>query len=709
MTYKPLQSIPKSALATDVQAALEAAASGGLAPAAQVNFVSASGTTQTLPDPTLKPINRIIVTANLALTFPTPGLGRQFDLFLQRDTVGGWKVTFPSVRWAGELEQPQSTGANEIDWYRASCPDGTTWIVHKMESAFSVPLGQPTTSLMLDQIGVTAAGAYSLRKVRATYTGAAIRVQRASDATEQDIGFTSAGDLNTAALATFCSGTTGYVKTWYDQSGSGNNMATPLQANMMRIYNAGATETQNGKPVLVAADATRGIYLTAALTTNYAGNTLSGAVIGTLKSATTSFSPRYLSAWGASSTDNGDSQGAHLIGRNGGATPSQQWAINRAGAARTAVAGQFDVLQQVDAVVNEPGSSYSIAADGNQSNAFLTISTFAINRWGVGYTGSGYQSVAGEQIAEFIIWHAALSDAQRTILRNNQKTYYGTGTTPQSPSQPSAYTGTLIVRDNWETGAYSASNYGTLNNSAMTNNGGAWMSDMVRVNSGALELGVKLDATAIPGITARGGGTLTTRKRGGYVGWWSAPGATRRGGVWRWSMQVPGASLGWGFVPLLWPQDDVWPDHGEIDGPPELFSGNANKSGGECFIHWSTNSGTGGFNGHIQKRVPGSGSFGVDWTQRHTCAVAWNPGSDTAGTGAYIKFFIDDVLAGQILATDAADSSGLRGVDYIPHGTSAVPMQLRFQTEGYGTAESSTAAGPLWWRIFWAECWSLPS
>jgi len=69
----------------------------------------------------------------------------------------------------------------------------------------------------------SAAAAYSVRKLRTAYTGSAIRVRRSSDNTEQNIGFTALGNLDDSALTTFCSGTNGFVTTWYDQSGNANN------------------------------------------------------------------------------------------------------------------------------------------------------------------------------------------------------------------------------------------------------------------------------------------------------------------------------------------------------------------------------------------------------------------------------------------------------------------------------------------------------
>ena len=73
---------------------------------------------------------------------------------------------------------------------------------------------------VLDQITASSAAAFGLRKLRFDYTGSAIRVRRSSDNTEQDIGFTSTGDLNTAALLTFVGGSNGFITNWYDQSGA---------------------------------------------------------------------------------------------------------------------------------------------------------------------------------------------------------------------------------------------------------------------------------------------------------------------------------------------------------------------------------------------------------------------------------------------------------------------------------------------------------
>jgi hypothetical protein len=92
-----------------------------------------------------------------------------------------------------------------------------------------------------------AAAAYSLRKLRNAYTGSAIRVRRASDNTEQNIGFVN-NELDTSSLTSFCSGTNGFVTTWYDQSGNGYDATQTTAANQPQIVNAGTIILDNGKP-----------------------------------------------------------------------------------------------------------------------------------------------------------------------------------------------------------------------------------------------------------------------------------------------------------------------------------------------------------------------------------------------------------------------------------------------------------------------------
>jgi hypothetical protein len=117
-----------------------------------------------------------------------------------------------------------------------------------MITGYSNTISVTTLALLLDTYS-GAAAAYSLRKLRTAYTGSAIRVRRASDNAEQDIGF-NGENLNTSALTSFCSGTNGFVKTWYDQSGNSRDATQATAANQPQIVSSGSVILQNSKATL---------------------------------------------------------------------------------------------------------------------------------------------------------------------------------------------------------------------------------------------------------------------------------------------------------------------------------------------------------------------------------------------------------------------------------------------------------------------------
>jgi hypothetical protein len=88
------------------------------------------------------------------------------------------------------------------------------------QSAISVALYVP---LLLDYVSTSAAGAYSMRKLRDAYAGACLRLRRSSDNAEQDIGFTGTA-IDTTAAAAFIGGDTAYVAKWYDQTTNGRDL-----------------------------------------------------------------------------------------------------------------------------------------------------------------------------------------------------------------------------------------------------------------------------------------------------------------------------------------------------------------------------------------------------------------------------------------------------------------------------------------------------
>lgn len=94
-----------------------------------------------------------------------------------------------------------------------------------------------------------ATAAYSLRLLSSSYSGNAVKVRRASDNVEADIGFSS-GSLDTSALATHCGSSEGFVSVWYDQSGNANNAAQTTASNQPRIFDGSTHIVENSKPAI---------------------------------------------------------------------------------------------------------------------------------------------------------------------------------------------------------------------------------------------------------------------------------------------------------------------------------------------------------------------------------------------------------------------------------------------------------------------------
>lgn len=114
--------------------------------------------------------------------------------------------------------------------------------------ASSIQIGGGSFTGILDDIP-SASFAISVRRLNGAYTGAAMRIVRASDSGETDINFDGSGDLDVASIASYCSGTTCYVGIWYDQSGNGRNAYGKdygVDENSLPIiYESGAVTTLN--------------------------------------------------------------------------------------------------------------------------------------------------------------------------------------------------------------------------------------------------------------------------------------------------------------------------------------------------------------------------------------------------------------------------------------------------------------------------------
>ena len=93
------------------------------------------------------------------------------------------------------------------------------------------------------------ARAWSLKKVVPDYEGYCVVVRRSSDDALQNIGFDENGNVDEAAILSFCNGSTGYVHTWFDQC-ENENLIQETKGDQPKIANATAIIKSNGNPAI---------------------------------------------------------------------------------------------------------------------------------------------------------------------------------------------------------------------------------------------------------------------------------------------------------------------------------------------------------------------------------------------------------------------------------------------------------------------------
>jgi len=98
---------------------------------------------------------------------------------------------------------------------------------------------QPLTDRLGDRLLAEyggAAAAYSLRALNGNGDNV-VRVRRASDNDEQDF---TAAQVSDGTLESFCGVGDGFVATWYDQSGNGNDATQSVAGNQPKIVDGGS-------------------------------------------------------------------------------------------------------------------------------------------------------------------------------------------------------------------------------------------------------------------------------------------------------------------------------------------------------------------------------------------------------------------------------------------------------------------------------------
>ncbi len=286
---------------------------------------------------------------------------------------------------------------------------------------------------VLDGLSSSAQAAYSVRKLRAAYTGSALQVRRSSDDATQDIGFTAAGDLDTAALLSFVGSGSGFVTTWYDQTGNSRNATQATTARQPRIVNAGAVEVTNSRANAVFSGSQQLATGTSAVTvgtTAITGNAVS------LYASSGATSPRTLSfAAAASSNDFDNASSATLLYRaqgSGSVTAMRD----------TTVLGQVPLAFSTLAVqtslfdgTNNTLLAQAVPGTAASSGSFAATGSLQL---GANKNLADTNATLTGSISEATFFTAALSTTDRTTLERDQGTYYSITLAPTAPQSVSA-------------------------------------------------------------------------------------------------------------------------------------------------------------------------------------------------------------------------------------------------------------------------------
>ena len=271
-------------------------------------------------------------------------------------------------------------------------------------------------SLIFDQmiaLGYTPTFGYSLRKLRDAYAGAAIRVRRSSDNTEQDIGFVGE-DLDTAALLAFAGAGDAFIRSWYDQWTGGRTCSNATAAQQPRIVASGALVVLPGTTSRPGADFNRSAtqYLDSATGQTVTVNALNAvAARGDVDGNRGIF---WVRNSGSGSECTIRMEAAVVSHRyNGGKGTSFGWG------------GTFPTTRATITWCGQDSGSWRLFGNGTQLSTAAAADTdptsTGANAMRLGSVGSNWMD---GWISEVTAFTTSLATADRQTLENNQAAYW---------------------------------------------------------------------------------------------------------------------------------------------------------------------------------------------------------------------------------------------------------------------------------------------
>ena len=152
--------------------------------------------------------------------------------------------------WNGNIQ--------ELIIYPSDQSSNRTNIETNINDYYAIYAGIPVGGLLYDYPGSSAA--YSLRQLTIYNNGykeTLVMVRRDSDNAEVDVKADANYEISlnsltsdNVSLGDWIGSDNGFVTTWYDQSGNGNNAVQATAANQPKIVDAGVLVEENGKPAV---------------------------------------------------------------------------------------------------------------------------------------------------------------------------------------------------------------------------------------------------------------------------------------------------------------------------------------------------------------------------------------------------------------------------------------------------------------------------
>jgi hypothetical protein len=264
-----------------------------------------------------------------------------------------------------------------------------------------------------------AAGAYAVRRLSGSYTGACLRVRRSNDNAEQDIGFDAGGNLDEAQLTSFVGANSGFVTTWYDQSGNARNATQTTSGNQPRIVDSGTVDKEGANPTLTF-NGTSQFFNADSLASTVTGEDKPLTMFATVKPANSNAVKQTL-AFGNSASATGridtlrfedTAKYYGLIRDNAGVQ------IN------VISAGSYSANVRYLATVTTSGLFYEIFSNGSSVvSGSYNIGTITLNLAKIGRARSLSQEFWNGTMSEMVLY-ASDQSANRSAIETNINGYY---------------------------------------------------------------------------------------------------------------------------------------------------------------------------------------------------------------------------------------------------------------------------------------------